>query len=30
MLYPHSKDEKLEKSLFENPGSEYRCAPFWA
>ena len=30
MLYPHSKDPELTRALFENPGSEYRCTPFWA
>ena len=30
MLYTHSKDPALTKELFENPGSEYRCTPFWA
>ncbi|MBQ2955732.1 MAG: hypothetical protein IJE08_04645 [Clostridia bacterium] len=30
MLYPHSKDPDLSRELFENPGSEYRCTPFWA
>ena len=30
MLYPRKNDGKLEKDLFENPGSEYRGTPFWA
>ncbi len=30
MLYPHNVDQTLSKELFENPGSEYRGAPFWA
>ena len=30
MLYPHTKDAKLNKKVFENPGSEYRATPFWA
>ncbi len=30
MLYPHSQDAELTRELFENPGSEYRCTPFWA
>lgn len=28
MLYHNG--EKLTKEKFENPGSEYRAAPFWA
>ena len=30
MLYKHNQTEKLEDSLFQNPTSEYRGAPFWA
>ena len=30
MLYPHNQDAELSRELFENPGSEYRCTPFWA
>lgn len=30
MLYPHVHDAELSRELFENPGSEYRCTPFWA
>ena len=30
MLYPRSKDPHLTDELFQNPGSEYRCTPFWA
>ena len=30
MFYPSSKSEKLDLSLFKNPPSEYRAAPFWA
>lgn len=30
MIYPKSREEKLDLKLFENPTSEYRCAPFWA
>ncbi len=30
MLYPHQQDPELSRELFENPGSEYRCTPFWA
>ncbi len=30
MLYPHQQDPELTRELFENPGSEYRCTPFWA
>ncbi len=30
MLYPKSKEKALSPSLFENPTSEYRGAPFWA
>ena len=30
MLYPQSKKERLEDTLFQNPDSEYRGAPFWA
>jgi hypothetical protein len=30
MLYPKNKSVKLENSLFENPTSEYRGAPFWS
>lgn len=30
MLYPQNQSETLETSLFTNPTSEYRGAPFWA
>lgn len=30
MLYPKSKERSLQLSLFKNPTSEYRGAPFWA
>lgn len=30
MLYDKSKSEKPDKKLFENPGKEFRGAPFWA
>ena len=30
MLYPRSAEHTLDPELFRNPGSEYRCAPFWA
>ena len=30
MLYPRSKESALDPELFRNPGSEYRCTPFWA
>ena len=30
MLYPHNTAPELSPALFENPGSEYRGAPFWA
>ncbi|MBE6916583.1 MAG: hypothetical protein E7470_01585 [Ruminococcaceae bacterium] len=30
MLYPRSKEPQLSDELFRCPGSEYRCAPFWA
>ena len=30
MLYPHANDKKPDPGLFRNPGSEYRCTPFWA
>lgn len=30
MLYPHSKDAKLNMKVFKKPGSEYRATPFWA
>ena len=30
MLYPHNQEPELRKELFANPGSEYRCTPFWA
>ena len=30
MLYEKSKSEKLDNSLFKNPTSEFRGAPFWA
>jgi len=29
-MYEKSKADKLDISLFENPTSEYRAAPFWA
>lgn len=30
MLYPQNRRSELDKSLFENPTSEYRGTPFWA
>lgn len=30
MLYPKNKAAKLDETLFQNPTSEYRGAPFWA
>lgn len=30
MLYPQNDKKQLDKSLFENPTSEYRGTPFWA
>ncbi len=30
MLYKKNQAESLQKELFENPTSEYRCTPFWA
>ena len=30
MLYPRSTERALDPELFRNPGSEYRCTPFWA
>ena len=30
MLYPRKNEPQLSDELFRNPGSEYRCAPFWA
>ena len=30
MLYPRSNDPTPNPELFRNPGSEYRCTPFWA
>ena len=30
MLYPRSKESALDPELFRNPGTEYRCTPFWA
>ena len=30
MLYPRKNDPVLSEKLFQNPGSEYRGAPFWA
>jgi len=30
MLYKKNGADKLDQSLFRNPGSEYRGAPFWA
>ena len=30
MLYPRSKEQRPDPELFRNPGSEYRCTPFWA
>lgn len=30
MLYPHNKEPKLSREIFQNPGREYRGAPFWA
>ena len=30
MLYPRKNDPVPDPELFRNPGSEYRCTPFWA
>ena len=30
MLYPRNQEKALDPALFRNPGSEYRCTPFWA
>ena len=30
MLYPHNQEKQLDGALFQQPGSEYRGAPFWA
>jgi len=30
MLYPENQKPNLSPSVFKNPGSEYRGAPFWA
>lgn len=30
MLYPKNQTPELNRQLFEDPTSEYRCAPFWA
>ena len=30
MLYPKKEEPTLSKELFQNPGPEYRGAPFWA
>ena len=30
MLYPKRQEQQLSDALFQNPGSEYRAAPFWA
>lgn len=30
MLYPRSNEKMPDPELFRNPGSEYRCTPFWA
>ena len=30
MLYPRRTENTLDPELFRNPGSEYRCTPFWA
>ena len=30
MLYPRSNEKELDAKLFQNPGAEYRCTPFWA
>ena len=30
MLYPRSTEKNPDPELFRNPGSEYRCTPFWA
>ncbi len=30
MLYPRAKENRPDPELFRNPGSEYRCTPFWA
>ncbi len=29
-FYPKSREKTLSAALFENPGSEYRAAPFWS
>ncbi len=30
MLYPRNVEKAPDPELFRNPGSEYRCTPFWA
>jgi len=30
VLYPRSTEKKPDPELFRNPGSEYRCTPFWS
>ena len=30
MLYKKNQSETLDRELFQNPTSEYRCTPFWA
>ena len=30
MLYPRKNEKAPDPDLFRNPGSEYRCTPFWA
>jgi hypothetical protein len=30
MLYPKNRDPSLSEALFQNPGAEYRGAPFWS
>ena len=30
MLYPRKNEPQPDPGLFRNPGSEYRCTPFWA
>ncbi|MDR3167516.1 MAG: hypothetical protein LBT93_06195 [Treponema sp.] len=30
MLYPKNRDPSLSEELFQNPGAEYRGAPFWS
>lgn len=30
MLYKRSREQRLDRELFKNPGKEYRGAPFWS